>query len=104
MLRCHATLFERQPLLPREILPDCPCARSIVIASQSLNPQKKTTMHALNKDDLQEFQQQKPPGFVSEFVDFMMRNRKVWLLPLMVMLLVLLVLLLQAPAPSEPGI
>lgn len=61
-------------------------------------------MQDLNKDVPQMPPQQRPGGWLSEFVDFLMRNKKFWLLPIMVMLLVLVALLLQAPAPSEPGI
>ena len=60
-------------------------------------------MPALNKDELQGLPQP-PRSLMMEFMGFLTRNKKFWLLPLLIMLLLLVVLLLQAPAPSEPGI
>ena len=61
-------------------------------------------MQALNNDVPQVLPQQKPGSFTTEFMGFLMSNKRFWLLPLIVMMLVLVTLLLQAPAPSEPGI
>ena len=42
--------------------------------------------------------QEKPPGLISEYGDFLLHNRKWWLTPIILVLLLLAVLLISSPA------
>ena len=55
-------------------------------------------------DDFQRQSEQKPPGLISEFFDFVLHNKKWWLIPIVVSLLVLGLLAFLGSTPLAPFI
>ena len=54
--------------------------------------------------DFQRQAEEKPPGLISEFIDFVLHNKKWWLIPIVVVLLGLGLLLLLGGTPLAPFI
>ena len=55
-------------------------------------------------DDLQRQAEQAQPGLVAEFVDFILHNKKWWLIPIVVVLLLLGLLVLLSGTGAAPFI
>ena len=55
-------------------------------------------------DDFQRQAEQAPPGLVAEFIDFVLHNKKWWLIPIVVVLLVLGLLVLLSGTGMAPFI
>jgi len=55
-------------------------------------------------DDFQWQSEQKPPGLIAEFIDFVLHNKKWWLIPIVVVLLVLGLLVLLSGTGAAPFI
>ena len=55
-------------------------------------------------DDFQRQAEQTPPGLISEFIDFVLHNKKWWLIPIVVSLLVLGLLVLLSGTGAAPFI
>lgn len=48
--------------------------------------------------------EEKPPGLIAEFVDFLIHNKKWWLTPIILVLLLLSLLVIFSSGPAAPFI
>ncbi len=55
-------------------------------------------------DVLRRQAEQKPPGLIGEFIDFVLHNKKWWLIPIVVVLLLLGLLVLLSGSGAAPFI
>lgn len=55
-------------------------------------------------DELRRQAEQKPPGLIAEFIDFLLHNKKWWLIPIVVVLLMLGLLVLLSGTGAAPFI
>ena len=55
-------------------------------------------------DELRRQAEQKPPGLIAEFIDFLQHNKKWWLIPIIVVLLLLGLLVLLSGTGAAPFI
>jgi hypothetical protein len=58
----------------------------------------------LHADELRRQAEQKSPGLVAEFIDFILHNKKWWLIPIVVMLLLLGLLVVLSGTGAAPFI
>jgi hypothetical protein len=55
-------------------------------------------------DDFQRQAEQAPPGLLAEFIDFILHNKKWWLIPIVVVLLILGLLVILGGSGAGPFI
>jgi hypothetical protein len=68
-------------------------------------PDKPTgTNQNRHADELRRQAEQAPPGLVAEFIDFILHNKKWWLIPIIVMLLLLGLLIVLSGTGAAPFI
>jgi len=66
------------------------------------NPTRTKKNHLV--DELRRQAEQKPPGLIREFSDFVLHNKKWWLIPIVVVLLLLGLLVMLSGSGAAPFI
>jgi hypothetical protein len=56
------------------------------------------------EEDFAKQAEQKPPGLIAEFWDFLIHNKKWWITPIIVLLLLMGALILLSGSPAAPFI
>jgi hypothetical protein len=69
-----------------------------------MTPESNLSRSSSQANDFAQQAQQVRPGFVSEFVDFLLHNKKWWLAPIIIVLLLVGVLILLGSTAAAPFI